>query len=161
LVPAAEAHLSAFTELFRDPAVTRWWPAPDPVAEALDHVRPERDRVVWAIEAEGIVIGLIQAHEENEPDYRHAGIDLSLAGAARGHGFGPEAVRIVARWLFDDRGHHRITIDPAAANARAIRAYEKAGFRPVGVMRRYERGADGTWHDGLLMDLLRDELVDA
>jgi aminoglycoside 6'-N-acetyltransferase len=26
------------------------------------------------------------------------------------------------------------------------------------VMRQYERGLDGTWHDALLMDLLRDEL---
>jgi aminoglycoside 6'-N-acetyltransferase len=25
-------------------------------------------------------------------------------------------------------------------------------------MRRYERGADGTWHDGLLMDLLPGDL---
>ena len=42
-----------------------------------------------------------------------------------------------------------------AANAAAIRAYEKAGFRPVGVMRRYERDTGGGgWHDGLLMELL-------
>jgi aminoglycoside 6'-N-acetyltransferase len=27
------------------------------------------------------------------------------------------------------------------------------------VMRNYERGLDGTWHDGLLMDLLADELI--
>jgi len=33
------------------------------------------------------------------------------------------------------------------------------GFRPVGVMRRYERGGDGRFHDGLLMDLLRGELA--
>jgi aminoglycoside 6'-N-acetyltransferase len=53
----------------------------------------------------------------------------------------------------DERGHHRITIDPAAANAAAIRAYEKAGFRTVGVLRSYERDPDGTgWHDGLLME---------
>jgi aminoglycoside 6'-N-acetyltransferase len=51
-----------------------------------------------------------------------------------------------------------VTIDPAAANTRAIAAYAKVGFRPVGVMRKYERGPDGTWHDGLLMDLLREEL---
>ena len=50
-------------------------------------------------------------------------------------------------------------IDPAADNHRAVRCYEKVGFRPVGVMRRYERGADGTWHDGLFMDLLADELT--
>ena len=32
------------------------------------------------------------------------------------------------------------------------------GFQRVGVMRAYERGPDGTFHDGLLLDLLRDEL---
>jgi aminoglycoside 6'-N-acetyltransferase len=66
----------------------------------------------------------------------------------------------VARWLIEARGHHRLTIDPAAGNARAIRAYERVGFRPVGVMRRYEGDLDGTWHDGLLMDLLAGELRD-
>ena len=49
--------------------------------------------------------------------------------------------------------------NPAAANQRAIRCYAAVGFRPVGVMRQYERGRDGQFHDGLLMDLLRDELV--
>jgi aminoglycoside 6'-N-acetyltransferase len=56
------------------------------------------------------------------------------------------------------RGHHRLTIDPAAANARAIRAYRAIGFRDVGVMRRYERGPDGEWRDALLMDMLAGEL---
>jgi aminoglycoside 6'-N-acetyltransferase len=50
-------------------------------------------------------------------------------------------------------------IDPAASNARAIRSYERVGFRPVGVMRRYERGRDGGWRDGLLMDLLPEDLT--
>jgi len=67
-------------------------------------------------------------------------------------------VRRVVRHLIDGLGHHRITIDPAAANAAAIRTYEKVGFRVVGVMRRYERDADGSgWHDGLLMELLAGE----
>lgn len=51
-------------------------------------------------------------------------------------------------------------IDPAADNTAAIRCYRKVGFRPVGIMRRYERGKDGTWHDNLLMELLADELID-
>ena len=66
------------------------------------------------------------------------------------------------RWLGTSsrrREHHRLTIDPAADNAAAIRCYKKVGFRPVGVMRRYEQGAEGTWHDGLLMDLLAEELL--
>ena len=83
----------------------------------------------------------------------------SSARPGRVAALGPEAIRLVARHLFGERGHHRLIIDPAVANERAIRAYEKVGFRRVGVMRRYERGADGTWHDGLLMDLLADELA--
>jgi aminoglycoside 6'-N-acetyltransferase len=67
-------------------------------------------------------------------------------------------VRTLARQLFDEVGHHRLIIDPAAANERAIRCYERVGFRPVGVMRDYERGPDGSWHDGLVMDLLAGEL---
>jgi len=57
----------------------------------------------------------------------------------------------VARWW--------VTPDPVAAIERAIRAYASVGFRPVGVMRQYERGPDGRFHDGLLMDLLRGELA--
>lgn len=67
----------------------------------------------------------------------------------------------MCRYLFEERGHHRIVIDPAAYNVHAIRAYEKVGFRRVGVMRRYERGADGTFHDGMLLDLLPEDLTDA
>jgi aminoglycoside 6'-N-acetyltransferase len=99
-----------------------------------------------------------RAAEEETPDYGHAGIDLFLDAAHQGRGRGPEAIRLVARYLFETRGHHRLTIDPAAANTRAIRAYERVGFRAVGVMRAYERGRDGTWHNGLLMDLLAAEL---
>ena len=88
------------------------------------------------------------------------GIDLFVATGFQGRGIGPEAIRLVARHLFEERGHHRLTIDPAAANERAIWAYEKVGFRRVGVMRLYERSIDGTWHDGLLMDMLAGELRD-
>ena len=107
----------------------------------------------------GRVAGTIQFHEENEPDYRHAGLDIFLDAEHQGRGLGSDALRTLARYLIEVRGHHRLTIDPSAANERAIRAYARIGFRPVGVMRRYERGADGTFHDGLLMDLLADELT--
>ena len=103
------------------------------------------------------MIGLIQFFEESDPMYRHANIDLFLTTAEQGRGLGREAIALVAGHLFGERGHHRITIDPAAANQRAIRCYGAVGFRPVGVMRRYERGADGSFHDGLLMELLRDD----
>ena len=113
----------------------------------------------FVIEIDGVVVGSIQCSEEPDPDYRHAVLDLFVDTAHQGGGLGPDAIRTAARWLIEERGHHRLTIDPSAANERAIAAYRRVGFRPVGVMRRYERGPDGTWHDGLLMDLLADELV--
>jgi aminoglycoside 6'-N-acetyltransferase len=111
------------------------------------------------VETDGQVAGGIQYHEEDDPMYRHASIDIYLGRRFQGQGAGTEAVALLARFLFERRGHHRITIDPAAANHRAIRSYTKVGFRPVGVMRQYERGGDGGFHDGLLMELLRDELT--
>jgi aminoglycoside 6'-N-acetyltransferase len=105
------------------------------------------------------MIGYIQAVEENEPDFRSAGIDLFLRPDSQGRGFGPDAIRTLAADLIDVRHHHRLTIDPAAANTRAIAAYAKVGFRPVGIMRSYQRMADGRWVDALLMDLLAGELV--
>ena len=109
------------------------------------------------VEIDGAVAGLIQFCEEDAPRYRHAGIDLFLDPALHGRGFGEEAVRRVTAQLVEERDHHRITIDPAADNMAAIRAYEKAGFKPVGVMRRYERDVEGDgWHDGLLMEFIAE-----
>jgi aminoglycoside 6'-N-acetyltransferase len=133
--------------------VARWWDLP---GDDFPWDEPESTR--FTIEVDGRVAGLVQFYEEPEPKYRHAGIDIFLDPALHGRGLGTEAVRQVVRMLIDERGHHRIVIDPATENTAAIRAYEKAGFRPVGVTRKSERDADGRgWHDSLLMDLLAGE----
>jgi aminoglycoside 6'-N-acetyltransferase len=120
-----------------------------------------RDEKAFVIEVDGEVIGAIQYGEEDDPMYRHASIDIFLTTARHSQGFGSEAIRVLAHHLIQERGHHRLTIDPAADNEAAIRAYENVGFHRVGVMRSYERGPDGTWHDGLLMEMLADELQEA
>ena len=119
------------------------------------------DEKVFVIEVDGDVIGAIQYGEEEDPMYRHASIDIFLTTSRQGQGFGSEAIRVLASHLIRVRGHHRLTIDPAADNEAAIRAYQKVGFRRVGVMRSYERGPNATWHDGLLMEMLADEFKEA
>jgi len=144
----------ALLRIHNEPAVLRWWDRPEPGFPWSD----DPEQVRFAIELDGEVVGLIQFWEELTPKYRHAAMDLFLDPALHGRGLGTEAVSILARHLTEDRGHHRVTIDPAAANVAAIRAYEKAGFRAVGVMRCYERDVTGDgWHDGLLMELLAGE----
>jgi aminoglycoside 6'-N-acetyltransferase len=153
--PSDHAALRSF---LADPSVAQWWGPPHPDVDVLDDwLENSPDTTVWTIEFDRRVAGSVQASEEGDPDYRHVGIDLFLGPEFQGKGAGTEAIRLLARWLFDERGHHRLTIDPSATNERAIRAYAAVGFKPVGIMRRYERGPDGTFHDGLLMDLLRDE----
>ena len=161
LRPPMEADVPRLTAILTHPAVAAWWGRWDRDRVRHEFVDPGDESVPFAIEIDGEVIGFIQYAEENDPDYRHAGIDIFLDPARHGRGLGADAVRTLARHLFADRGHHRLTIDPAAHNDRAIRSYQRVGFRPVGVMRRYERGPDGTWHDGLLMDLLPEDLAES
>jgi RimJ/RimL family protein N-acetyltransferase len=132
---------------WRDEAASPQWPFDDPTSTR------------YAVVVEGTVRGMVQYVEENEPDYRHASIDIFLDPDVHGRGLGRDAVRALARHLVNDRRHHRLVIDPAVDNEAAIRCYASVGFRSVGVMRNYERDADGAgWHDGLLMDLLAEEL---
>jgi aminoglycoside 6'-N-acetyltransferase len=119
----------------------------------------DEELCLLTVECEGEPIGIVDFEEQSDPNYRSAGIDISLLEPWLGRGLGTEAVKLIATWLIDARGHHRLTIDPAADNSAAIHAYEKVGFRRIGVARSYELGSDGTWHDNLLMDLLAEELA--
>lgn len=68
---------------------------------------------------------------QHDPGVR--GIDQFLADAARlGQGLGTCMVRNFARLLFADLTVGTIQADPAPTNVRAIRCYEKAGFRQAG-----------------------------
>ena len=143
------------TELRRihtTPQVMHWWDVPD---DSFPWDEPESTRLTIVLD--GRVAGLIQYWEETEPKYRHAGIDMFLDPDLHGQGIGTEVLRRTVRHLIDDLGHHRVTIDPAAENVAAVRAYQKAGFRTVGVMRRSERDTGGEdWHDSLLMELVTE-----
>jgi aminoglycoside 6'-N-acetyltransferase len=156
LRPLAAADLEALAGIVAAPGVREWWGTTDDPGELRADLR--NDGAAWVIEADGGVAGWLGVSEEPTPDYRHAGLDIVLGPGHQDRGLGPEALRAAIRWLAGERGHHRFTIDPALANTRAIRAYEAVGFRRVGVLRAYERGPDGAWRDGLLMDLLAEEL---
>jgi RimJ/RimL family protein N-acetyltransferase len=148
------ADVAELVRIRRTPGVRRWWGDVD-TDLAAGWPFDDPDTICFAVLVAGRLIGLIQYAEENEPRYRHAGIDIFLDPDVHARGYGREAVEALARHLVRNRGHHRLVIDPAADNAAAIRAYAAVGFRAVGLMRDYERDVDtDSWHDGLLMDLL-------
>jgi aminoglycoside 6'-N-acetyltransferase len=159
LRPLTEADLDPIAAMLAEPDVARWWGVYDADRVRREHLE-DPDSESFAIEVDGAVAGIMQVSEENDPGYRHAGLDISLATAFHNRGLGRDALLLMIDHLARDRGHHRFTIDPDVANEPAIRCYAAVGFRPVGVMRQYSRSVDGSLHDGLLMDLLADQLPD-
>jgi aminoglycoside 6'-N-acetyltransferase len=160
LRPATPGDIPALAKIRETPEVFMWWRGDGDMTSSVAEDLADDEAATFVVQHDGRVVGAIQWSAEDEPDYRHASIDIYLDPAVHGRGVGTDAVRTLARHLLTDQGFHRLVIDPAAANAAAIRCYSKVGFRPVGIMRQYERGSDGTWHDGLLMDLLAGELID-
>ncbi len=168
LWPAVAADVAALVAILDEPEVAAWWRRSE--WDRVDEKDAATFVIVWeasgdadapAEPAAGSVVGCIQYVEEDDPDYRSAAVDIFVSAAVHGRGVGPDAMRTLLIWLIDVRGHHRFTVDPATANGRAIHVYEKLGFRRVGVLRQYERVADGVWRDALLMELLADEFVRA
>ena len=153
LRPLGPEDADAQRALLAEPSVAEWWGPEDPGFPLTDD--PDANR--FTILCDGEVAGLVQCYEEAHPSCRHASIDIYLGAAFQGRGLGTEAVQALAGWLISERGHHRITIDPAAGNAAAIAAYAKAGFREVGVLRRaWRHHPSGEWRDGLLMELVTE-----
>src|SRR5690349_13236565 len=93
LRPAAEADADRLTEILQHPGVAAWWHGYDQARVRREMTGPGREEdgtVVFAVEAGGRVIGLIQYAEEDEPDYRHAAIDVSLHPDWHGRGLGAD-----------------------------------------------------------------------
>jgi aminoglycoside 6'-N-acetyltransferase len=131
------------------PEVAEWW-GHVPDGFPFDDY-PEATRLTVLVDGE--VAGMVQFEEDLDPDTRSADIDVFLDPRHQDRGLGTDAMRTVARHLLEDRGHHRLTLTTATANERAIRCYEQAGFRRVGVLEASDRDQlTGEWRDQWLME---------
>lgn len=160
LRPPTDADVAPLAAIRRHPLLHHHWRGGDDKEAAVREDMAEHGSTGLVIELDGRPVGWVQFSEELEPDYRSASMDIYVDAEVHGQGVGSDAVRTLARHLVDEKGHHHITIDPAADNQAAIACYRKVGFRDVGILRQAERGNDGTWHDALMMDLLATELTD-
>jgi aminoglycoside 6'-N-acetyltransferase len=147
--PVRSKHAERLRELRTVPEVARWWgPPPDDWP-----LGGEPGLQVFAILVDGEPAGAIQFWEEPDPGSRFADVDIFLGPEYQGRGLGTAAMRLIVRQLVEERGHHRVTLSTAVDNARAIRVYEKVGFRPVGVTRKSNLNElSGEWEDELLME---------
>lgn len=150
LVPLAPEHSERLRAIRRQQEVADWW---GPLEGDFPEEEPSAER--FTVIVDGSVAGMVQVTEENDPDFRSAEVDIFLDAELRGRGFGPDVLITLARHLVEDRGHHRLWLGANLHNARAIRCYEKAGFRVVGTMRLSGRDfRTGEYEDELLMELV-------
>lgn len=73
-----------------------------------------------------------------------------------GKGYGTDATRTILQYAFEQLGLNRVELWVYDFNLRAIRAYEKSGFRREGV-RRQGLYRNGAFHDEIMMGILREE----
>lgn len=163
LRPVTEADMPHFRRWAVDPEAQYWWDL-DPHDDA--ELRKEflegddyNPAFRYVVELRGRPVGYVQwYYPYPDPDYRwSAGIDIVLGeGDSRDRGVGTEVIRTLLQYLFEVRGLHRVTIDPETSNARAIRCYEKAGFRFDGIL-RHDDFMRGEYVDTYFMSILEDE----
>ena len=148
--PAVDADLEGVAAFMTDPGVRRWW-GDTPAADLREQLE---EYGAFVVIVDGDLAGWVQYDEETWFQGPCVAFDTAIADRFAGQGVGPEALRLAVAH-FAALGHHRFTIDPAVANERAVRAYAKAGFAPVGVMRASSRvWPDDPFEDDLLMELI-------
>ena len=144
--PLAARDLPMLHEWLARPHVAEWWGEQQTLSEITEQYAPvvagSSHVKCWIALADGDAVGFIQSYvpaadhadgwwvDEHDPGVR--GIDQFLADGDRlGQGLGTAMIRAFVAALFADPTVTRIQLDPAPDNARAIRAYEKAGFRAI------------------------------
>ena len=86
--------------------------------------------------------------------YMQGGANLGISlGERRNQGLGSEATRLTLDWGFHVLGLQNVLLETLAWNEAAIRAYEKAGFRRIGVRRKAAMSRGGR-ADVVLMDAI-------
>jgi RimJ/RimL family protein N-acetyltransferase len=113
--------------------------------------------VLFAIDTKaGDHIGNISFHEMS-PERRKARLGVVIGDKAYwSKGYGTDAMLTFLRFAFDEMNFHRIDLTVDAENPRAIACYRKCGFVEE-VRMRQVRFLHGTYGDGLVMGILRDE----
>lgn len=95
----------------------------------------------------------MQIHWRN----RHALIGIAIGNSDYwGGGYGTEAMRLALRYGFMEMNLNRVQLEVFAYNTRAVRSYEKVGFKLEGTLRQWLL-RDGEYHDVHIMGILRDE----
>ena len=158
--------MPAIRELYSEADIRRWmgWDEPPPDdAEALANI--ERAADAWR-DGGWAVFRIVEAPTDRVVgglnlrlgDHDIAEISYFLRRSVRGRGFATRAVRLAARWAFDELGIQRIELRTHLDNLDSQRVAERAGFTREGIERASRAWPDGTRFDSVIFSLLPRDL---
>jgi RimJ/RimL family protein N-acetyltransferase len=156
--------LPHFVRWINDPETRRYMAIRYPLSMTEEEkwwegfLQRENDYIFAIEDEEGTYIGNVGLHAI-EHENRRAELGIIIGDPAYwGRGYGTDAARAMLHWAFDYLNLNRVSLRVYDYNKRAIRSYEKCGFRHEGTMRQ-ARYSDGQYHDELVMGVLRDEFL--
>ncbi len=128
-------------------------------ALAVRPLRDERAGMLIVERADGVPIGTVGWHGVQYGPNRESAawnIGIELIPSARGRGYGTQAQRLLADYLFETTDLYRVEASTDVANLAEQRSLEKAGFRREGIMRGAQFRA-GAYHNLVGYARLRDD----
>jgi RimJ/RimL family protein N-acetyltransferase len=165
LRPAMESDLPVVDVLMHDPVASspyQWfgWQAPQHLKRRWFEnglLEPQRGllMVVKGDERLGFVSW---AKSQTGPFSTCWNVGIGLLPDARGHGYGTEAQRLLARYLFAHTTVNRLEAMTEIGNIAEQRSLEKAGFTKEGVLRGYGF-RNGAYHDSVSYSILRADVT--
>jgi RimJ/RimL family protein N-acetyltransferase len=159
-----EADAEAMAAAVADPDVARFagssFLPPTSVDDIRERIRAGRDHLRWTVIAreDEANVGSTALFRIDHRD-RHCWWSIALAPPSRwDRGYGTETCRLVTRFAFRQLGMEKVYLGVFEGNDRGRRAYERAGFRVEGVLRRHILHA-GRLIDSYLMAAYRDDRI--
>jgi RimJ/RimL family protein N-acetyltransferase len=130
-------------------------------AEFAEHgyLGHEHGRLMVIASSTGQVVGCVSYHQVSygpNSASRSFNIGVTILADHRGQGYGTEAQRLLADYLFATFPIARVEASTDVSNLREQQALEKAGFTREGVLRKAQWRA-GEWHDLAVYSKLRGE----
>lgn len=166
LRPATEEDVLLLERLTWDPQVTGefaqfgWFDLRQWRREWAENWLIGDDGGVLVVFRDGDRLGFVSwSRQPSTPAAYYWEVGVALLPEARGHGYGTQALRLLARYLFAHTTAHRIEAVTEVGNVAARRIVEKAGFTQEGVTRA-SGWRDGAWRDGVIYSLLRTDPFD-
>lgn len=73
-------------------------------------------------------------------------------------GYGTDAMKVLLSFIFNEMNLHKVKLTVFSFNTRAIKCYEKCGFRIEGTLKS-ELYKGGSYHDLVIMGILKEEYI--